>query len=353
VEGAGSISADGTFSTPPDMHDHAAAFITAKAEGLTGSARIRVVPDLPWSFDFASGEIPITWVGCRYRHITLDFDFLKSLEAANPMAAQLYIYLSTEFINNGQPAVTYDNSTPRQLWTEFLRFQGLHEDEAVLKSVAGAKAALGPALNLLIEQRFLKSAEFSEWTTPGGDASVRLKVERGQRGIEGNAVMTKITTIPKGARSQGSLGHPDLHDYTVIADVLGATKDGKLPDIGITAQRYVLDMQGALQTLQIRTWHAQARMAQSVPFEWKANVWYTMKLRASVEDGKAVLRGKVWPRDEPEPESWTIQASDESPNLTGTPGLYGNAKDAEIFYDKIQVIHNDAEAVAASGALSK
>ncbi len=39
---------------------------------------------------------------------------------------------------------------------------------------------------------------------------------------------------------------------------------------------------------------------------WKEHVWYTLKFRAAVEDGKAVLRGKVWQRGEPEPAEWTI-----------------------------------------------
>ena len=81
-------------------------------------------------------------------------------------------------------------------------------------------------------------------------------------------------------------------------------------------------------------------MAQTIDFPWQADTWYTMKLRASVEGERAVLKGKVWPRGTEEPAEWTIEAVDESPNVTGSPGLFGNAKDAELYLDNIHVTAN-------------
>jgi hypothetical protein len=75
-------------------------------------------------------------------------------------------------------------------------------------------------------------------------------------------------------------------------------------------------------------------------FQWKHNVWYTMKFQSENQNGKAVLRGKVWPRDEQEPAEWQIEAADETPNTTGSPGLFGNASDAEFFIDNVQVTAN-------------
>jgi hypothetical protein len=154
--------------------------------------------------------------------------------------------------------------------------------------------------------------------------------------------MVKVTTIPKGARSRAWLGHSDMSNYTILADVRGEIANGKMPDIGLTAQGYALDLQGANQKLEIRTWVPQRRIAQAVDFPWKPAVWYTMKFRAAIEGGTAVLRGKVWPRGEAEPTEWTVEAEDPSPNLSGSPGLYGNAKDAEIFLDNIEVVANEA-----------
>ena len=159
--------------------------------------------------------------------------------------------------------------------------------------------------------------------------------------MDGSKVMVKITTIPKGTRSRCWFGHSDLHDYTIQADVRGTVTDGKMPDIGLIAQGYALDLQGASQNLQLRSWVPQGlRTSRTVEFPWKPDQWYTMKLRASVEDGTAVLKGKVWPRGSSEPPEWTVEIIDEAPNVSGSPGLYGNAKDAEIYLDNIQVTAN-------------
>lgn len=344
--GPGSIDESGKYATPKETREHAAVEVTAELGGLEGSARIRVVPELPWEFDFAAGEVPITWIGARYRHIPLDFGLLNSLESREHLFGQTYIILMTDFVNSGQPVQKYDDSTPRLQWTGFLTFLNLKDDADVLRTVNGAQAALDPALAALQKEGVIEEWSWDRWSrsdeasgsTIGGP---QLTVRRGSRGIDPeHGVMVKITTIPKGTRSQGWMGHTHFRDYTMQADVLGAEKDGKLPDIGVIAQRYTLDLMGASQQLQIRTWPPQLRMAETVPFQWQPDVWYTMKLHAVIADGKAVLRGKVWPRGDAEPQEWHVEAVDESPNFKGSPGLYGNATDAEIFYDNITVTEN-------------
>ena len=155
------------------------------------------------------------------------------------------------------------------------------------------------------------------------------------RDVDGNKVMVKVTTIPKGTRSQSWMGPTDLHDYTVQADVQGILTNNKLPDIGLIAQRDTCDLMGASQKLQIRSWTPQidTRFSKSVPFKWEPGKWYTIKFQASTDGPYAVLRGKVWPRDETEPADWTVEATDEVGNLQGSPGLFGNANDAEILID--------------------
>ncbi|MDH3717172.1 MAG: PQQ-binding-like beta-propeller repeat protein, partial [Planctomycetota bacterium] len=233
LDGPGEIAADGTF-TAAGGDKHTATIVTAKVGDLSNTARVRVVPALPWRFDFEGGEVPITWVGARYRH------------------------------------------------------QNREQD--------------------------------------------------------GNRVMVKVTTIPKGTRSRAWMGHPDTNNYTIQAEVRGAVNNNKLPDIGLIAQRYTLDLMGAYQKLQIRSWVPVMRMAKSVDFPWKPGQWYVMKFRAELQevDGRhrAVLRGKVWPKGDAEPDQWTVEAIDDAPNLTGSPGLYGNAKDAELYYDNLTVTPN-------------
>lgn len=209
--------------------------VTVKVGELTGQARLRVFPALPWKFDFADKDIPVAWLGMRYRHVI--------------------------------------------------------------------------------------------------------------REVDGETLIAKITTIPKGTRSQGWIGAPDMKNYTIQADMKGIETNGKLPDMGLIAQRYRFDVQGASQSIKLYSWIAHELKFVEQPFAWKGDVWYTLKFKVSMGDreGKAVsiLQGKIWPRGEAEPSSWTIETVDIAPDTEGAPGLFGNAKDTEIFIDNITVTPNE------------
>lgn len=343
--------------------EHAPVAITAKLGELTSKARLRVVPDLKWSFNFDNGKVPPTWVGAAYRHIIIDWDLLTQLREKDPQAALLYIFLHSAISNAppapkdappGPTAVTFDDSTPQQRWTELLRFIRLANSELKPKTKEEAEAKLGPSLKLLLDEKVLGSAEWTTWdrATGEGDAKVaepRLKVTKGDRPPTGNGVMCKITTIPKGQRSQAWFGHPDLTNYTVQADVQAFEKDGKLPDIGLTNQRYTLVIMGASQQIQLRTWSSQLdRFSVNVPFALEPYQWYTVKFQASVVDGKAVLKGKIWKKGTDEPADWTVTGEDGAAvsNTTGSPGLFADAKNAEVFYDNLTVYPNEAAPAA-------
>jgi outer membrane protein assembly factor BamB len=231
VEGPGEVSSDGTLKVPADA-SHVATFVTAKVGELSGKSRVRIVPPLPWKFDFEGlTDAPLTWVGARYRHVT--------------------------------------------------------------------------------------------------------------RKVDGSNVIVKVTTIPKGTRSRCWFGQSDLSDYTIQADVKGATADNKMPDIGLIAQGYTLDMQGLAQKLFLTSWVSHDhRHFKRIDFKWEPNKWYTIKFQAANKDGKAYLKAKVWPRDDKEPAEWTVELEDSRPNTQGSPGLFGNATNAEIFIDNVTVTPN-------------
>ncbi|MCC9644314.1 PQQ-binding-like beta-propeller repeat protein [Rhodopirellula sp. JC740] len=234
VEGPGSISGN-VFTANADAA-HTAATIIAKVGDVVGNTRVRIVPDLPWAFDFDKlSDPPLSWVGARYRHVI--------------------------------------------------------------------------------------------------------------RPVDGSPALVKVNTIPKGARSRAWMGSSDLTNYTIAADVRGDRNNDQLPDIGLTAHGYVLDLMGNSQQLQIRSWSPQLRMAQTVDFPWKEGQWYRMKFRAEVQgtgdDAVAILKGKVWPRGETEPSDWTVTAEDKSPVMSASPGLYGNAKVAELYIDNLEVTPNE------------
>ena len=156
--------------------------------------------------------------------------------------------------------------------------------------------------------------------------------------LDGNKVLSKIPT-PQLDRHHTLVGPPHLSGYTVQADLMATRKGRRIPDLGLINSGYTLDMMGVHQQLQVRSWAAELRMAEEVPFPWEIDVWYTMKLRVDQEPGKAVVRGKVWKRGEPEPEAWTITVEDPYPIRNGSPGLVGYSP-APMYYDNLSVTMN-------------
>ena len=95
--------------------------------------------------------------------------------------------------------------------------------------------------------------------------------------------------------------------------------------------------------LRIYSWSAhEYRTFAAVPFDPVPGKWYTMKLKVTPAGKTASVQGKLWDRGNPEPEDWTIQMVDPSPNHGGSPGLYGNAQEAEIYVDNIRIIPNQS-----------
>jgi outer membrane protein assembly factor BamB len=228
AEGGGTVSGL-TYQAP--AAGVAGVVLTAKAGEVTARSRLRVIPSLPWKFDFADERVPPVWIGADYRH---------------------------------KPAP-----------------------------------------------------------------------------LDGEKGLVKVSTIPKGTRSQSWMGWTDFHDYTIQADFKATEKGGRLPDMGLINQRYTLDLQGS-NRLEIRSWTArrELRFAKTIDFTWQSNTWYTIKFQSQTTPDGVVLRGKVWPREEAEPADWQIEATDATPNLNGSPGLFGNATDAEFYIDNVTVTSN-------------
>jgi hypothetical protein len=93
--------------------------------------------------------------------------------------------------------------------------------------------------------------------------------------------------------------------------------------------------------LRAESWTSHdVRSSSVVPFEPKPKTWYTMKLKVVPEKDTAHIMGKLWERGKPEPEKWMVDFVDHSPNLHGSPGLFGKSEDAEIYLDNISVTPN-------------
>src|SRR5947209_18485448 len=158
------------------------------------------------------------------------------------------------------------------------------------------------------------------------------------------------------ARARTNYGPIDMHDYTVQADVRvtgdvltdGTRQIIRMPDAGIIDSRYVLEIQGSTQTMNIHVWQYAMPdyTSKSIDFSWKPETWYRLKLQVSQQGNKALLKGKAWQADQAEPDKWAIELEDPNPNRSGNPGLWGFSNDRVIYYDNIIVTPNNGAAAA-------
>ena len=135
------------------------------------------------------------------------------------------------------------------------------------------------------------------------------------------------------------IGPSYMSGYTVEADVMSTQRGRRRPDVGLINGGYTLDLQGNHQRIEVRSWAAELRMAERFPFAWEPDTWYTLKLRVDADEERAIIRGKVWPRDDAEPDEWTVTVEDPEPVRSGSPGLIGYSP-IDIYFDNVRVMEN-------------
>lgn len=143
---------------------------------------------------------------------------------------------------------------------------------------------------------------------------------------------------------------PQKIGYTVQADMLGQSiKKRFKPDMGLINCRYEMMILGMSRELELSRWRDEPTcgLRKRIPFEFKPDAWYHMILTVDLKDGKALVKGKVWPRDEAEPKEWTIEAEDDGPTSEGSPGLYAyfsatsDKNDGpSVFFDNLSITEN-------------
>ena len=176
-----------------------------------------------------------------------------------------------------------------------------------------------------------ESGQKPNWWMGGG----RFQVQE----LDGGMVLNKSRSPVGLNRHVIYMGPSSMTGYTVQADIMGARRRRTRPDLGLINGGYTLDLQGGYNRLEVRAWAAELRMMQRVPFEWREDKWYTMKLTVEVGPDRALVYGKVWERGTREPEEWTITAEDPMKISSGSPGIYGYSP-VDIFFDNVQVMEN-------------
>jgi outer membrane protein assembly factor BamB len=239
VDGPGQIGSDGSYAAPSE-NAHQAALVTVKVGDVAGTARVRVIPPLPWAFDFNNDKsIPLTWLGGRVR-----------------------------------------------------------------------------------------------W---------EVREENGEKFIAKKAVLPtpKNPHNKLGTRSFAWFGPTNFANYTVQADLLFKEDSAKMADAGIIASGYELSVRPTNHKLLMDSWASNNyRTHAEETFEPQKEKWYTLKLSVAPGRDSATVRGKIWARGEKEPEKWTLEMVDKSPNREGTPGVFANTGDAELYLDNLKVTPN-------------
>jgi outer membrane protein assembly factor BamB len=153
---------------------------------------------------------------------------------------------------------------------------------------------------------------------------------------DGKKLLVK-TIAQRGLQSSDVfIGPPSWSNYTIQADVLGAKNKRRLPDMGVINSGYKFSMLGNHQRVQLVSWDSELRINQTLPFTWQPDVWYTIKLKVDTTGDKGILKAKLWPTAEKEPEKWMIETEDPLPIRSGSAGIYGFSN-AEIYYDNIKI----------------
>jgi outer membrane protein assembly factor BamB len=169
--------------------------------------------------------------------------------------------------------------------------------------------------------------------------------------FKGKKVLRKRNdnAAPPVARINAYIGSPEQKDYTIETEIYGTKVRNKdMPDVGVGAHRYKLYLIGNDKELRLNSWDAMPRIQKQVSFPWKPETWYRLKLSVHVADGKAIVQGKVWPSAEKEPEKWTVELEDTTPNTEGAPLIYGfpngvvDAKTPgpELYYSFVKITPN-------------
>jgi hypothetical protein len=170
--------------------------------------------------------------------------------------------------------------------------------------------------------------------SPGGKFIVKQ--------LNGNKVLSKPTAQRGIQRHITFIGTSKMRDYVIQADVMDRKYKRKRGDAGLVSHGYTLDLMGKKHRLEIRSWTSENRIREAVDYSWEPETWHTIKMAVEFEDGKAVIKGKVWKTSQPEPNEWTITAEDPYPIREGSPGLYGVSY-SEVYFDNVRVTQSQTQ----------
>jgi hypothetical protein len=169
---------------------------------------------------------------------------------------------------------------------------------------------------------------------------------------DGSIVLSKVNTDsrPPIAKANTYITGTDSTDYTIQCEMQGTKVRGQMPDMGLVNCRYTCILDGkpykdtGKRTIQLISWDPRPRLHTVEIFDWQPDTWYNLKFTVVQTPKEALLKAKVWKKGDAEPEKWTIEFADPSPNRNGAAGIYGyvanvveNDTNCAIYYDNLMI----------------
>ena len=179
---------------------------------------------------------------------------------------------------------------------------------------------------------------FSYPPLPWLGARMRWQIQE----IDGNHVAGNTLDRVLFQRAMNFIGHKDMSDYTVQADVMTDGNRRIKSTVGLVNQRYIVALVGNWQKLEV--FSNYDRFKVSVPFSIKTGTWYHLKTRVDLAaDGSGVVKAKAWEKGSEEPEAWTIEAPHSNAHKQGSPGIYALSPQSlkKVYIDNISVTSNN------------
>ncbi|MFC7339437.1 PQQ-binding-like beta-propeller repeat protein [Haloferula chungangensis] len=139
-------------------------------------------------------------------------------------------------------------------------------------------------------------------------------------------------------RTMNFFGHVDESDYVLQADVCTDGNRRIMSSVGLVNQRYLIALVGNSQILEVSSNYE--RVSQSVKFKITPNTWYTLKTHVKPNgDGTGTVFAKVWPREDDEPEAWTIEVPVKHCHPNGAPAVFAFSPQAQkrVYVDNIKL----------------
>lgn len=162
------------------------------------------------------------------------------------------------------------------------------------------------------------------------------------REMDGTQLLAKNMDRLLFQRSTAFISDYHLSNYTLQADVMTDGSRRAKSDVGLINQRYLFSLKGNWNKLEVSSNYE--RLTRDVDFPIQAGTWYTLKTNVERhEDGSGVVRAKAWPRDEDEPEEWTLEVELDYVHPQGAPGIYAFTAQNQhkVYLDNIVLTQDD------------